>query len=143
MQPVLFDTSVYISALRLGRDGVVSARNLSGNAPLWLSAVVLQELFAGTNSNTTSVIAKLGHDFAKAGRILVPNITDWIGAGQALARVGAKWGYEHIGKSRLAHDALIASSAGRSGIRVLTANGRDFRRLAEFTPFDWELTALQ
>ena len=40
------------------------------------------------------------------------------------------------------NDALIATSAGRLGIRVLTANERDFRRLAEFRKFHWEIQAL-
>jgi len=31
-------------------------------------------------------------------------------------------------------------SAGRLGITVITANERDFRRLAEFRPFQWQVT---
>ena len=33
-------------------------------------------------------------------------------------------------------------AAGDMGIRVLTTNERDFRRLAEFQVFDWETTTL-
>jgi hypothetical protein len=36
---------------------------------------------------------------------------------------------------RLTNDALIATSAGRLGIRVITANERDFTKLAEFHVF--------
>jgi len=38
----------------------------------------------------------------------------------------------NAGKGRLTNDALIAMSAGRLGITVITANGRDFGTLAEF-----------
>jgi predicted nucleic acid-binding protein len=46
-----------------------------------------------------------------------------------LARLAAKYDYEQIGRGRLTNDALIAMSAGRSGITVITANARDFRKL--------------
>jgi predicted nucleic acid-binding protein len=36
-------------------------------------------------------------------------------------------------------DALIAMSAARLGITVITANVRDFMRLAEFRPFQWRV----
>lgn len=68
-------------------------------------------------------------------RILVPNLSDWTLTGRVLARLAAKYGCEQIGKARLTNDALIAMSAGRLGIQVLTTNGRDYRRLAEFRAF--------
>ena len=39
------------------------------------------------------------------------------------------------GRGRLANDALIAMSAARRGATVITANERDFARLAEFRAF--------
>ncbi len=36
-------------------------------------------------------------------------------------------------------DALIAMSAGRLGITVITANARDFAKLGEFRPFPWRV----
>ena len=56
-----------------------------------------------------------------------------------LALFGAKYVYEQIGKGRLTNDALIATSAGRLGITVITANSRDFKKLAEFRPFHWRV----
>ena len=56
-----------------------------------------------------------------------------------LARLAAKYDYEQIGRGRLTNDALIAMSAGRSGITVITANARDFRKLAEFGSFQWQV----
>jgi hypothetical protein len=48
-----------------------------------------------------------------------------------LARLAEKYDYEQIVQGRLTNDALIAMSPGRLGIRVFTANERDYRRLAE------------
>ena len=80
---------------------------------------------------------RLEHDFEKAKRVLVPNLADWASAGKVLARLAAKYGYERIGRARLTNDALIAISAARTGITVLTANSRDFARIAEFRAFSW------
>jgi predicted nucleic acid-binding protein len=139
MQPVLFDSSVYITALRTGNDAALVMRRLSVAAPLWLSAVVLEELYAGTNSRHFPTIGRLEHDFERARRLLVPNLTDWVQAGKAISHLASKYGYEQIGKGRLTNDALIAMSAGRLGITVITGNTRDFAKLAEFRPFQWRV----
>lgn len=137
MSPVLLDSSIYIAGLRTGEDAVLKARHLAPGSPVWLSAVVLEELYAGANEDDRYVVERLERDFAKIKRMLVPNLGDWTQAGKVLARLGAKYDYERIGKGRLTNDALIATSAGRAGIAVITANARDFGRLAEFQPFSW------
>ena len=70
---------------------------------------------------------------------LVPNLGDWTDAGRLLSRLATKYGYEQIGRGRLTNDALIATSAGRLGVSVITANERDFQELAEFHPFQWQV----
>jgi predicted nucleic acid-binding protein len=137
LQAALFDTSLYIAALRRADESVLSLRRL--DARLWLSAVVLEELYAGANERGRHAIEKLERDFDRAKRILVPNLGDWTQAGRVLARLAAKYDYEKIGQGRLTNDALIAMSAGRLGICVITANERDFRRLADFRPFQWQV----
>ncbi|HEY6768793.1 MAG TPA: type II toxin-antitoxin system VapC family toxin [Candidatus Sulfotelmatobacter sp.] len=139
MRPALLDSSVYISALRRGQHATLALRRLAADAPLWLSAVVLEELYAGANDKGGFVVAKLERDFDGAKRILVPNLSDWVWAGRVLARLGAKHGFEKLGLGRLTNDALIAMSAGRAGVRVITANERDFRRIAECRAFQWEV----
>lgn len=141
MQPALLDTSIYISALRRRNDAALVLRQL-GNAPLWLSSVVLEELYAGAADGDRHVVERLERDFDKAKRILVPNLTDWTQTGKALARLASKYHYDQIGQGRLTNDALIAMSAGRMGITVITTNERDFSRLAEFRPFHWKLSNL-
>ena len=139
MQPALFDTSIYIGALRRGNDAAVALRRVASDAPLWLSSVVLEELYAGAGERERRVVERLERDFDRVKRLLVPNLSDWTQAGRVLARVATKYDYEQIGQGRLTNDALIAMSAGRLGIRVLTANDRDYRRLAEFRPFQWQV----
>ena len=142
MQPALFDSSIYISALRRRDDAALALRRLASDQPLWLSSVVLEELYAGAGDRDRHVVDRLERDFGKAKRILVPNLSDWTQAGRVLARLAVKYDYEQIGQGRLTNDALIAMSAGRSGIRVLTANERDYRRLAEFRAFQWQVTTV-
>jgi predicted nucleic acid-binding protein len=142
MQPALFDSSIYISALRQGDDAPLALRRLATDAPLWLSAVVLEELYTGSPDRGRQVVERLERDFDRAKRILVPNLSDWTQAGTALARLAAKYHYEKIGQGRLTNDALIAMSAGRLGIRVITTNQRDFSKLAEFVSFRWQVATL-
>ena len=139
MQPVLFDTSVYISALRQGDDGVLRTRNVAYGSPLWLSAVVLEELYAGADAAGRKQLSRFERDFVKVNRLLVPQASEWTRTGHILASIGQKYGYENIGKARLTNDALIATSAARQGIPLLTINERDFQRIAEFCPVRYRL----
>ena len=139
MQPVLFDTSIYITALQLGAEAALGLRRIAAGGPVWLSSAVLEELYAGTSKRSRHIVERLERDFHRAGRILVPSLTDWTQTGKVLALLGAKYDYEQIGKGRLTNDSLIAMSAGRLGITVITANARDFAKLAEFRPFQWRV----
>lgn len=140
MQPALFDSSIYISALRRGDPNALTLRRLGADTPLWLSSVVLEELYAGASNRDRHVVDRLERDFDRAKRILVPNLNDWTLVGKVLARLADQYHYEQIGQGRLTNDALIAMSAGRLGITVITANERDFSRLAEFRPFQWQVS---
>ncbi len=104
---------------------------------MWLSAVVLEQLHAGATGANRLPVERLERDFTRARRVLVPNQSDWAETGRILARLAGIYGYEQIGQSRLTNDALIAVSAGRAGITVVTSNARDFSRLAEFQRFHW------
>jgi predicted nucleic acid-binding protein len=115
---------------------------LVSGQPIWLSSVVLEELYAGAEDRDRHIVERLERDFDKARRVLVPNLSDWTQAGKVLARLAAKYDYEQIGQGRLTNDALIAMSAARTGITVITANRRDFSRLAEFRSFQWRVTTI-
>ena len=136
--PFLFDSSVYITALRASSESATALQRWVKESPLWLSSVVLEELYAGASSTDRRILEKLERDFEKANRVLIPNLSDWTFAGKILATVAQKHGYEKIGKARLSNDALIATSAARNGISVITTNPRDFALLAELCPLQWQ-----
>jgi|SRR5208282_947 len=140
MSAAMLDSSVYISAMRRGDEAVLALRRSSIDTPLWLSAVVLEELYAGASGRILQSLERMEREFDRMKRILVPNLGDWTEAGRVLARLAARYGYDKIGQGRLANDALIAMSAARMGATVITANERDFARLAEFRSFQWELS---
>ncbi len=140
--PILFDSSVYITALRAGSGSAVVIARWVQESPLWLSSVVLEELYAGAGTTERRIVEKLERDFDKANRVLVPNLADWTFAGKILAAVAERYGYEKIGRTRLTNDALIATSAVRNGINVITTNPRDFALLAQFCPLQWQTRAL-
>jgi predicted nucleic acid-binding protein len=140
--PILFDSSVYITALRPKNNSAIVLERWIKESPLWLSAVVLEELYAGSNSGDRRILEKLQRDFEKANRLLTPNLGDWTLAGRILASVAQCHGFEKIGKARLTNDALIATSASRNGITVITTNARDFALLAEFCPLRWQTRTL-
>jgi predicted nucleic acid-binding protein len=138
-EPVLFDSSIYTPSLRMRDDAALNLRRMAGGGPIWLSSVVLEELFAGVTAQHRRVVERLERDFERIGRILVPNLSDWTQTGKILARLAEKYGYGQIGRGRLTNDALLAMSADRLGITVITANARDFGRLAEFRRFQWRV----
>lgn len=122
---------------------ILDERNVSGakySSPIWLSAVVLEELFAGaSDKKTIKLITEFENAFSQINRILVPNLTDWSNAGRILNKIGRKYGFEKIGKARLANDAVLAMSVSRKGFKLKTANTKDFKLLAEFRKFRWEI----
>ena len=142
MPPVLLDSSVYIGVLRAGEEAFDALKWKFPQVRVWLSAVVLEELYAGGSGSDRRLVEQMEREFDRVGRILVPNLHDWTRAGQVLAQLAAGYGYERIGQQRLTNDALIAMSAARQGITVVTANERDFGRLARFRPFRYEVRSI-
>lgn len=143
MSGIIFDTSVYITAFRLGDTSIMELRRASrkdGSAyPLCLSAVVISELLIGaSDKKSRKSLLDYEKEFSKINRMLVPIQLDWRLAGEVLAQVGEKYGYEQVGRTRMTNDALIAMSAARNGFTVLTKNADDFKKIAEFRPFSWE-----
>jgi predicted nucleic acid-binding protein len=142
MKGFLFDSSLYISALRRGDFVLQWPHDAGGESDVWLSSVVLEELYAGASDTELVLIEEMERHFDRRNRMLVPNLADWTRTGKTLRGLAEKYGYEQIGRGRLTNDALMAASASRAGIRVLTTNGRDFSRLAEFCNLSWQVVSL-
>ncbi|HQU92570.1 MAG TPA: type II toxin-antitoxin system VapC family toxin [Pyrinomonadaceae bacterium] len=146
MPGVLLDTSVYVNAFRSGNLDVFSDRTMPVNQdgerlPVWLSAVVLEELLAGANlPKVRKLLKELENDFTGVNRFLVPSGRDWVKTGSLVNKIGLKYSFEDLGRSRLTNDALIAASAARNGLTVLTGNPKDFSRIAEFMSFSLRFT---
>lgn len=141
MTSALFDTTIYVSALRRGDASPAVVKFVAEN-DMWLSAVVLEELYAGARERDRHLVELIERQFDEQGRILLPQLDDWIQAGRVLSQLAARYDYEKIGRNRLTNDALMAMSAARAGVTVVTANVRDFRRLAEFRAFSWQVTSI-
>jgi predicted nucleic acid-binding protein len=105
------------------------------------AAVALEELYAGARGRHRNAVEILENSFARAERLLVPDLEDWKQAGIVLSDLGARFGYEQIGRKRLSNDALLAVVAVRRSLTLLTANGRDFGRLSQIMPLDWRVVA--
>ena len=142
-ESIVLDTSVYIKALRGDGPDILSRANIVVNdksTPLWLSAVVLEELFAGaSDTRAIKALTQFENNFNKLNRILVPNQTDWSIAGQILNKIGKKYGFEKIGKARLTNDTVLAMSVARNGFTLLTANVKDFRLISEYREIKWRV----
>ncbi len=101
-----------------------------------MSAVVLSELYAGAHDRQTiRLLDKLHRTFQDAGRLIVPDGSDWQHTGAIIARLRTKYGFEARYLSRIQNDILIAFSARRIGAFVFTRNEKDFRRIREFMDF--------
>jgi predicted nucleic acid-binding protein len=142
-EAIIFDTSIYIRSLRQNHVDILSERQSAKenkNFPLWLSAVVLEELYVGaSDKKALKTLNKFEKDFTKINRVLVPNQADWSISGQILNRIGEKYGFEKVGKARLTNDAILAASVARMGFLLLTANKKDFELIAEFRSFKFEV----
>ena len=132
---IIFDTSIYIPFINKGLEyPVVSERH--ARPVLYMSAVVLEELYAGAYDNRTKkLLDKLYKTFTKVGRFVVPEGSDWQKTGKIIAKLGEKYGFETRYLSKLQNDILISLSARRIGAFIVTQNAKDFLRLKEFVNF--------
>ena len=126
-RPLVADTTVLVAAIRSLDRTVLGA---IGRRRVWLSAVVICELYAGTRSaGEAALISQLSRDAQDAGQLLVPTIADWTRTGQLLARRirlhGSVRPRDHLA------DALIVASAGRIGGEILTSNRAHFEIWAD------------
>ena len=138
-KPSVFDTSIYIRALRQGNRNILR-KTQDGKLPIWLSAVVMEELYVGaSDKKSIKTLVKFERDFTKINRLLVPNQSDWSIAGQILNKIGEKHGFEKVGKARLTNDTLLAMGVARNGFKLFTANAKDFKIINEFREFEWDV----
>ena len=136
---VLFDTNVYVAALREGVRGAAFARIRESAPRTFLASVVSAELRAGTVDQTgRSVVLELTDRFDRLGRIVTPEARSWSLAGDVLGDIRRREPGLRDKIARLWNDALIALSARQIGASVVTGNVGDFELLRRFVRFDLE-----
>lgn len=129
---LILDTSVYIPYINEGVSHPVIDFP-QGHPIFFMSAVVMEELYAGASDAATNrLLDRLFDTFLKLNRLIAPDAADWQRAGRVIAQLGRKYGFEKVFLSRLTHDVLIAISARRIGAAVVTNNLKDFIRIREY-----------
>jgi predicted nucleic acid-binding protein len=131
------DTNLFVDALRFAaaKDDLQRFHTLF--APFeYLSAVVAQELLAGTRSlvDQRTVHRNLIDPFVRRTRLVTPSYRAWEMSGEVLARLVRDEGLTLISKA-LANDVLLALSCREAGVTLVTANVKDFKRIARIVPF--------
>ncbi|MEK6725809.1 MAG: type II toxin-antitoxin system VapC family toxin [Deltaproteobacteria bacterium] len=132
---VVIDTSVYIPFINKGTSHPLLG--LGQGVPLfYMSAVVIEELYAGASDDASiKLLDNLYKTFDSAGRLIVPDASDWQKTGRIVAELGSKYGFEDIFLARITNDILIALSARKIGAVVVTHNTKDFLKIKEFVDF--------
>jgi predicted nucleic acid-binding protein len=130
LSTVVLDTNIYI---RYGADQA---------AAYYMSAVVIQELTAGApDSATVRRLGEFRRSYEADGRLLVPTGEDWWHAGKILnamhrglksRRAGRVSAIPKEEQQRILRDVLIARTAKRANVAVVTEDVSDFVRIQRY-----------
>ncbi len=131
MAAVTFDSNIFIARPRV---------ELPSN--FWMSVVVLAELVVGAEDDTeVKALNAARREYEKAGRLLVPDAEDWWLVGKVInslqrglkSRQGGQTPRLNADeKYRITNDVLIARTAKRAGVTVVTDNVKDFEMIRRF-----------
>jgi predicted nucleic acid-binding protein len=139
---VVFDTGVYIEAIRAGLSSPLAERLQDDLPRSYLSAVVSAELRAGA---TDAVGRRAVHGLTvwahRVGRLVTPSASSWERAGDVLARIRTREPGLRSRLSLLWNDLLIALSSRQVGARVVTTDARDFDLLRRYVEVEVEVVA--
>ncbi|MSP63589.1 MAG: type II toxin-antitoxin system VapC family toxin [Myxococcales bacterium] len=139
---VLFDTSVYIAALRdLAFAAELRPRYLRELPRTSFCSVVIEELLAGARTPLhRKQAAALYEPFEQTGRVITPAHVVWKEAGTMIAKLALE-APEFVTKLRsgLLNDILIALTGRSHGALVVTRNGEDFRLIRCMKDFKLEV----
>ena len=133
MQPIIWDTSVYIINFRKGFNW-----NSEENDSLILSSVVAAELITGYVGNLHELNIFENHvRYALTNnRTLTPSFTDWQSTGVIIGKIILKRPDLKNKRALLFNDCLIATSSRQINAKVVTANIKDFELIKRYINFD-------
>ena len=135
----VLDTNLFIDGLRYEQAQQELVRFHTLFAPFeFLSAIVVQELVAGTRSATDqrALQRHIVEPFARRGRLVTPSFHAWQLSGELLAQLNRKQGLRPAETSKsFGNDVLLALSCREAGLTLVTANTKDFERINRLVPF--------
>ncbi len=131
----LVDTNIFID--RFSNPSLYKDIFLSDGL-VYLSSIVLMELKAGAH---TKVAVKAVNDlyefFRRVNRLCIPTQQDYERAGDIIANLQRKKGYDIKKCSSITNDCLLAASAKGVGAILYTQNAKDFSAIHDV--FDYKV----
>ena len=138
MMRLVFDTQVYVEALRSPEGNATLDRLEDMGTAIWLSAVVAHELMAGAPRRDDTRERALLLPFLARGLLVTPSFASWHRTGEAIGRLHARGRIDKRGVTKsFANDLLLAASCAEEEITLVTRNIRDFALIAEEIPFEF------
>lgn len=135
----VFDTNIYVAALREGLSGASFGRLEEAAPRTFLASVVSAELRAGALDDAgRRTVIELVRRFERLGRVVVPTAGSWNDAGDVLAKIARREPGFRTKVRGLWNDALIALSARQIGATLVTENLDDFGLLRRYVRFELE-----
>ncbi len=133
MPKTTFDSNIFIARSRT---------NMKLPSNFYMSVVVMQELAIGAEDATEiKELDTIWRVYEKEGRLLVPTAEDWWQAGKIINALQRGLKSQQGGqtpklgadeKYRMTSDVLIARTAKREGVTVVTDNVKDFEMIRRF-----------
>lgn len=137
----VLDTNLFVRAFREEAANGELQRFHQLFAPFeYLSAVVAQELRAGTRSAAArrQLERHVLDLYARRARVVTPSTQAWHDSGDLLAELARVEGLEAGRLSKaFGNDVLLAISCREEGLVLVTDNRRDFERIARVSPFSF------
>ena len=134
---MVFDTNIYVAALREGLGGPSFGRLEEAAPRTFLASVVSAELRAGAVDDVgRRTVIELVKRFERLGRVVVPTAGSWNDAGDVLAKIARRQPGFRTKAHGLWNDALIALSARQIGATIVTGNRHDFGLLRRYVRFE-------
>jgi predicted nucleic acid-binding protein len=136
---VVFDTNIYIGAIREGIESSTYQEMLQNLPHTYLSSVVSGELYAGCIDDITlRLVKQFTERFEKTGRVVTPTHQSWNQAGTVLAKINKGQPKYKSKSSQLFRDVLIAISTNQIGATLHTKDIEDFRIIRKYINFSLE-----
>jgi len=134
---MVFDTNIYIAAVREGLGGTSFGRLEEAAPHTFLASVVSGELRAGALDEAgRRAVIELVRRFERLGRVVTPTAGSWNDAGDVLAKIARREPEFRTRVRGLWNDALIALSARQIGATLVTKNLHDFGLLRRYVRFE-------